>query len=362
MLHPVLLEVGVSSCSCAHLNEVRAILPVGFEVLRLPAFKLPLDTLIRTAGGSTIGSASLPLCQAQCSGIKSDCIEFPQGSANDMFRDVLHELMYEMEWKAGEHQQAVVVPSTTCLAPNWHSASFSRPSLARPVELCQAASASTASMLEIITAAKLSGVKNLQAQARRCLLVEHCIASSFISTSSAAALAILNNLPYELPSITAHLCQSDQGRLGKDSTVSLGWQPSEHDMYGVAALGGVNFHPKLVYTYESHTGPSVATFMTSAQETTRFTCVVTGGLGGLGMLTAQWLSSSTPCALVLSSRLGLAQGTHKRIWEGEANLVTCAKCDVCFMEGTQALVSIASSQDQNFCGTVQAAGAQVCWC
>lgn len=361
VLHPVILEVGFSDCILCHLNKKQASLPVGFEVLRLPTSYNKLDTLVHTAGGSTMGTATSTVHEVHCIGVKSDWIDLPNRSANSPSLNILSKLVYEVEWKARDHQQAISVPSRTCLAPNWHSASLRRPSVLGSSGMGQAVTASTASMLEMLAAGKQSGVRNCQAQVRRCLLAERCIVPTSISTSSAAALAILNNLPYELPSITAHLCHNDPGRLGGDSLVSLGWQPSQYDMYGVAALGGVNFCPKLVYTYRGLAGPSGTTYGALAQESTRFSSMITGGLGGLGMLTAQWLSASTPCSLVLSSRSGLApQGAHIRFGDGGNALVACAKCDVCFMEGAQATVSIGRFHDQNLCSTVHAAGAQVC--
>lgn len=88
-------------------------------------------------------------------------------------------------------------------------------------------------------------------------------------------------------------------------------------------------------------------------------CTVTGGLGGLGLLTAAWSLLSGAGGTVL-----LGRSTHPAAVEAARQAVgggisVAVKCDAAFVEDTLGAADVSSQLGMRSCGVFHAAGLQV---
>jgi len=89
------------------------------------------------------------------------------------------------------------------------------------------------------------------------------------------------------------------------------------------------------------------------------THILTGGLGGLGLLTGEWLAGGGASALVLASRSGNVNNIHDRVWM--TSLAACSVSTAQFDaaergEVARLLGSVAAETDPITCGIWHAAG------
>ena len=197
------------------------------------------------------------------------------------------------------------------------------------------------------------------------------VAAAFVS-------GVLKNLPYELPAVKLQAFDQDAAfAAGAGATPgsfaftaahaapSAAWGAS--DMYGAVSAAGMVLRPLLSYSKTTSATRTVGSAALSQGSTTpalhsKISTIITGGLGGLGSMTATWAAGSGAGALVLLGRSGcLPAGS----WSGingllhSQALVVMAKADASFSEDADNAVSMAASTDLPLGSVFHAAGIQI---
>jgi surfactin synthase thioesterase subunit len=191
----------------------------------------------------------------------------------------------------------------------------------------------------------------------------------------AAALVsgVLKNLPYELPDVKLQMVDQDTSTKAAGSFALTSGHPAASsdwggaDMYGAVSSTGAVYRPLLSYgSNTSYPSPPLSTALTadsSAKSSSSKTAsIITGGLGGLGSMTASWASGLGVGALILLGRSGcLASGA----WSGAGSLlqsdslVVMAKADASFAEDASEAIQLARNTSFPLASIVHAAGVQV---
>lgn len=179
------------------------------------------------------------------------------------------------------------------------------------------------------------------------------------SIKAAAISGILKNLPYELPFLKAGMLDVEASGLtgSQDPTISSTALPPQWaaDLYGVAARRGTLSRQLLVYN--SRAGGDVSKETTLTPDATY---LVTGGLGGLGLLASGWMTGLGARSVVLLGRSGYAAnpGDMRSLIESQA-LVAAVKCDASFSEDARSAVLHSHRLSRKYSGIIHAAGVQV---
>lgn len=284
------------------------------------------------------------------------------------------DLLYELEWQAAMRTEAAVLaPAQSQLLPCWP-----QKQCAAALGLSQAASLAAADVVQMLQGSRASPLQALVLHSTGSVPAQPVLGSSQSAVSTAAIAGVLNCLPYELPSLPCQLLDGDpQAALAATSsersssgsrTYALSTSPLpmhlEADLYGVTVRAGTLHRPLLRYKLApppqgGNPSSGLETYGSAVQSSGTF--AVTGGLGGLGLLTASWLVGRGALALVLVSRAGLAASSaDASTVTRSAALVAMAKCDASASEDAALLARLAQTQAEPFGGIMHTAGVQVC--
>lgn len=372
LLHPAVLQAAAIDCKTGNLPGPPV--PVVVDFLCMP-------TAAAVAENATCGAADSSISLTTAVGARSSgmaaklqglryCaaqqLDSPMTEAAHTVHPV--DLLYEVEWQADDSLAGTQVDDPmggALLHPSLASKLLSTGGRrARPLGMCQAASLAAASVVQLLQSYKTASFSCVCVQSVASLPALRQVIPPACSTSAAAASAILNNLPYEMPVLDSNLLDLDANSCGtssQSSTLSLGILPlntsPESDIYGVAARGRALYRPLLMYSRSVvHSDGSIIL----GSNDRRGSYVVTGGLGGLGMLTASWFTNSGVRALALLSRSGLlaSSSDSARVTNCRALLVLL-KCDVAYAEGANLMASIENAHCWQFQGIFHTAGLQV---
>ena len=272
--------------------------------------------------------------------------------------------LYSVEWQAadslgGPALAAALAAPTPALATGTLARSGRR---LGALALSQAASVAAAGVVQVLHSHRLAPLKTLALHTAGGLpAAGQPTATAQPAVSAAAIAGVLKNLPFELPMLSSQLVDADAtasgAAAGSDYALAAGALPAslQADLYGVAARSGALHRPQLQY---GGIGSSAAA--ASFEGAAAGTAVITGGLGGLGLLAAGWLAGAGAPALVLLSRSGVAAapGDAAAVTHGRA-LIAIAKCDVSFGEDARLLAGLARRQGQPFASILHTAGLQV---
>jgi hypothetical protein len=178
-----------------------------------------------------------------------------------------------------------------------------------------------------------------------------------LNTDIATLAGILKNLPYELPQVSAtmlDLGQLDFGQSPATAAVVPNELFSERDS---ASRGRVLFTPRMEYASSGGNIQQLQHLTTAFSLHRSF--MVTGGLGGLGMLTAAWASLSGQGGTVLLGRSAHTSVVKAAQAAVAGGLNVAMKCDAAFSEDALAAASLGPMLGLQSNGTFHAAGLQV---
>lgn len=192
--------------------------------------------------------------------------------------------------------------------------------------------------------------------------VQDHVAAAFVS-------GVLKNLPYELPDMKLQVVDQDAAMTAGSFALTSGHSAASHwgaaDMYGAVSSTGAVYRPLLSYGSSLTSPPSTtlpAFAAVDSKSSSKTASIITGGLGGLGSMTASWASGLGVGALVLLGRSGyLASGA----WYGTGSLlrsnslVVMAKADASFAEDAAEAIQTAVATNVPLASMIHAAGIQV---
>lgn len=193
--------------------------------------------------------------------------------------------------------------------------------------------------------------------------VQNHVAPAFVS-------GVLKNLPYELPDVKLQMVDQDTAMAAGSfaltsghSAASSDWGPV--DMYGAVSSTGAVYRPLLSYgsSLNFSSSTTVPAFgVVDSRSSSRTAIIITGGLGGLGSMTASWVSGLGVSGLILLGRSGcLSSGA----WYGAGSLlqsnslVVMAKADASFAEDAAEAIQLAVATNFPLASMIHAAGVQV---
>jgi hypothetical protein len=204
------------------------------------------------------------------------------------------------------------------------------------------------------------------------------------AAGAAAALGILKNLPFEMPFMQGHAVDFEPAassltggaarggrRHGRGHAVlptrpSPGFNP---DLYGAAVRGSVLHRPLMQYSGPPAERSGAGRLGTGGQGLVEVqphaAYAVTGGLGGLGLLSAQWMLHSGTQHATLLSRSGRAAVAGNSVDGALAAVlrsgaaVTVVMCDASSEADAAALQQGMNRGSTRFAGVIHAAGLQV---
>lgn len=272
------------------------------------------------------------------------------------------ETLYQLEWQAAAVMPVLAGPQAAALAA-FCRGSGSRQRLAN-LGLSQEASVAAADVVQLLHSHRSTPMTAVALHSAGGMPAQQQLSSAQPRVGAAAIAGVLKNLPFEMPFLTAQLLDTQptgsDGNAGRPYGLSTAPLQSslQADLYGVAARGGALHRPLLGYGAAAD-APDGSGRQAAAVERDS-TYVITGGLGGLGLLTAQWMAGGGAPALVLLSRSGVAASAgDARSITHSSTLMVVSKCDVSFSEDARLLASLARGQSWRFGGTVHTAGLQV---
>lgn len=189
-----------------------------------------------------------------------------------------------------------------------------------------------------------------------------CASAAFVS-------GMLKNIPYELPFMQVQLVDHDpNGALARtagnfsiaNQMASDAWQA---DLYGAAARGGALLRQLMVYdvddrqyasrSFENRFWDTTATVQRTEMR------LVTGGFGGLGMLTATWSADQGASGLMLLGRTGyLSASGHGSKLQDCATLLIMSKADTACTEDVAGALDFATNSSFALATVIHAAGVQ----
>ena len=190
--------------------------------------------------------------------------------------------------------------------------------------------------------------------------VQNHVAAAFVS-------GVLKNLPFELPDVKLQMVDQDAAMAAGSFALTSGHSAASDwgaaDMYGAVSSTGAVYRPLLSYGSSFFSSTNVPAFGAVDSKTSSKTAsIITGGLGGLGSMTASWASGVGVGALILLGRSGcLASGA----WYGVGSLlrsnslVVMAKADASFAEDAAEATQLAFATDFLLTSMIHAAGVQV---
>jgi hypothetical protein len=369
IMHPSVLQAATTSCSSSSR------VPAGIEAVCLPTAATAVGAASWSAGG---GAASLVAARSGSLAATLHGMQWcaaqqlePSLAASAQAID-LSDLVYQVEWQAAD-SLAGVAASAAIGQPQLAlvSGSSSRGSARQlaALQLCQTASVAAADAVQLLHSHRSSQLKTVSLHTTGSLPAQHQLAPAQPAVGAAAIAGVMKNLPYEMPFMSSQLLDTEASSSSSGAgsrAYAMSATPLaaslQADLYGVAARGGALHRPLLMYAAAGAgaDSSSPAGEQATAPVEGSSTYAITGGLGGLGMLTANWLAGSGARSLVLLSRSGQAAsaGDAAAILHSPA-LVVVSKCDVSFSEDARLLAATTRAQSHRFGGIVHTAGLQV---
>ncbi len=357
---------------CSDSAPAAAMVPAGLHAVCLPFEATPVGSVAWTDGGTV--AALMPAAIGGLAGSLHG-VHFCAAQQLQPLQDTAQlldaaGLLYELEWQAAMWAEAAVLARPQSdLAPTLPSGSCTA-----ALDLSQAASLAAADVVQVLQGSRTSPLQALVLRSAGSVPSQPTPGPSQPAVGAAAIAGVLRCLPFELPSLLSQLLDEDSYAVSEDASrgsssrayalsVSPLPAPLRADLYGVAVRGGTLHRPLLCYRSataapqgSSLSGSHAAGLALPASST----FAVTGGLGGLGLLTAGWLAGCGAPALLLLSRTGLAAGSADAgsITRSGA-LVAMAKCDASATEDAALLAHLAREQAKPFGGIMHTAGVQV---
>lgn len=369
LLQPAVLHAAMHTCgSCVQGGPP---VPAGLLAACLPSEATPVGFVAWADGGAAAA------CVPATSGSLAASLQGLHYHAAQQLQPLLATvqpvnaagLFYELEWQAAMRAEAAVLaPVQTHLAPAQPSGRCTA-----ALGLSQAAGLAAADVVQVLQGSRASALQALVLRSASSVPALPMPGATQPAVEAAAIAGVLKCLPYELPSLACQLLDEDLQAActaassgGRAHTLSTSPLPPalQADLCGVAVRGGALHRPLLCYTAaapasqdSSRSGRHAAV---GAGLPSRGTVAVTGGLGGLGLLTASWMAGGGAAALVLLSRTGLATAnTGASSVTHSLSLVSMAKCDSSTSEDASCLVRLAWAQAWPLAGIMHTAGVQV---
>lgn len=357
---PAVLQAAALDCGGA--GNPLAGVPAGASLAHVPtsAVKSNIvlhsgngDALLPAADGSSVHGASLlgvRFCAAhQLEPTLADARQMLDAS----------QTLYSLEWQASHSltTQALV-----------HLSDRPTPALAtalparRRTGLClsQAASTAAAGAVQMLHAHQAVGLTTVALHSVDGVPARLQPIPVRAAVGAAAIAGLLKSLPFEMS------CTSEQLDIGATAcgqkhsfTLAAAALPTsmQADLYGVAARGSTLHRPLMTYKSAGSSDSGISAAPSWGPH------AITGGTGGIGLLTAGWLAGCGVPAVILLSRSGMAASAADgaaAMRASATSLVLIAKCDVSSSEDAHLLARIARAQHDAFAGIVHAAGLQVC--
>lgn len=364
IVQPAVLQAAALECSGSSSG-----VPAAASSVCLPAAATVASAAAWSAGGAAAtlvasGSSSLAVALQGVQYCTPQQLE-PSLAAAPRALDVV-DTVYQLEWQAADSLAAsalaAVAQPQTALAAAPVGTRGGRPLAA--LALSQAASVAAAGAVQMLHSHVRAPIKALTLHAADSVPAQPQMVATQPAVGVAAIAGVLKNLPYEMPFISAQVLDTESASSnagafsGRAFALSAAALPAslQSDLYGVAARGGALHRPLLTYAAAPDSNGQPAA---PAAVGTSGTYVITGGLGGLGLMTASWMASSGTHALVLLSRSGVASASDSATITRASALISIAKCDVSISEDARLLAATARSQTHRFSGIVHTAGLQV---
>lgn len=369
LLHPAVSQAALMDCSELH-GRARVSMPIAGSCLLLPirASKAAAATWNEACKAAALSGPNSFDLVAIFSGLQHSPAEELQP-----FHPIVEplssvsELLYHTEWQA--YSSLTTANSSAMAHPGFKlcSSSFQQNVLPEPHNrLANAAISAGAGVLRALQ----TWEQSLQ---HFCLqTVGLCPAQTpgpgGLAIEAAAMAGIMRSVPLEMPRLGVQLQDSDPtttcdpGRCTYATVITAhAGGPSaggaHTDVHGMAARGGAVHQPRLQY---STLLPGIGAYCGMPVIGGQSCFVVTGGLGGLGMMASSWLANSGVQSLVLVSRTGIAAAATSILTT--TALVEMSKADVAFLADAKLVASAAQSQQSRHVGTLHAAGVQAsCW-
>lgn len=264
--------------------------------------------------------------------------------------------MYMLKWMTVELSQnlaqAIAINSASAALRSMH---------VNVLHQSQAASLAAANMVQMLQGRHNMSTETFSLVSFGNMFMQKQLAPVRPATQSAAIQGILKNLPFELPGLRAAVIDIDVHSPASSGSYMLSAvalpDTSQADLYGAAVRGDSIFKPVLTYTAKhdsGHTSDSVAVEYDRSY-------IVTGGLGGLGLMTAHWLSCGGAKFLILPGRTGWTTQAElpSIVSQDVKTCLTLIKCDVSLSADAQILATIVEENGNRFGGVCHSAGTQV---
>ena len=362
---PAVLQAAMLQCGSASPG-----VPTAASSVCLPTAATAVAAAAWSASGAAAalvadGSASLAAALRDVQYREARQLE-PSLAAASQAAEVA-DTLYEVEWQAADS-----LASLGGLAAPQAALAAGRVGGRRPMAalaLSQAASLAAAGAVQVLHSHVRAPIKALTLHAADSVPAQPALVGAAPAVGAAAVSGVMKNLPYEMPFITGAALETEAvavgaGALGPRAfAVSGAALPAalQSDLYGVAARRGALHRPLLTYVSPPGGGSSDGGQLAAVKlGAAAGTCVITGGVGGLGLMTASLMAAGGVPALVLLSRSGVAGSAGDGATIARLpGLVCMAKCDVSFSEDARLLAATARAQAGVFTGVVHAAGLQV---
>ena len=367
LVHPAVLQAAVarpSPSGGSSRSSQECQLPATVSCAALPLRWAPIAAT--TWGGCAAalhpGAGAGPaaaLGEVQCKAAQQLC---PQLAAEAQAAD-LSQVVYTVEWQAAEpapQAQLALALAAPCRRRGPALAAACR---REHLALSQAATLAAAAAVQVLHQHRTTPQKTVTLHTAGSLPALACAHAERPAIEAAAVAGVLKSLPYELPFLSSQLLDTDaawqQAERGRRRAYALSAAPLPPplaaDLYGTAARAGRLYRPQL--TYQQPSGDSSQAVQAGVRADGTY--LVTGGLGGLGLLTAQWMAGSGARSLLLASRSGLAgSAADAAQLVGSLALISITKCDASVPEDARLALAVAQALPWRLAGAVHAAGLQ----
>lgn len=364
LLHPGVSQAAVTNCSSIYTQTGRASLPMAGSCMLLPirAVATAAGTLTE-ACKATISVRHGPELAAIFSGLQH--IGLRELQPSDPWAQPIStaaELLYYTEWQAiislmAADRSAIVHPDLAFM-PSW----FQRNAFSEHAScLAHAAISAGAGILSILQT-RHPPLQHLSVQTAGSCPPQSTTRGG-LAVAAATVAGIMRTVPLEMPRLSVQLQGLDpayaahhQACASTFSVRTSGPAAScpHTDVHGCAARQGALHTPRLQYStwLPRSSGHARIPAMSIGQS-----CfVITGGLGGLGLMVSSWLTNSDICSLILVSRTGSIAAATTMLTA--PTLVEMTKADVAVLADAQLVALAAQRQHWRHNGTLHTAGMQ----
>lgn len=261
-----------------------------------------------------------------------------------------NNMLYAVEWttvEAAVPPLSFALPGRTALA-QWSltlDTAFGSPAAATQRHTAGHAVKTVARQVQALQSALQSGQVHPGVRAAMTVrgLPEGCVTSPAAARLSAAprSIALMRVAAQEAPTVVWTTCASDA------AAACPAPAPAVADSFAVASSGGAWLAPRLIAHVNASSTAAASSLRALPLDPAaafRGTVLVSGGLGDIGLLAAQWVAATAPAArLVLLSRSGhsdrvAALASQLRFAAG-VPAVTVARCDVASRDEMEGLVA-----------------------